>query len=830
MARRDALPGRWLARCALALLAPAAIGAAACGGASRRGAETLLVAGDRPRVATVLREGDPQNAVAVAVMTAGIDPERGAEPAMALAALVESRLAARWPEATVIPSWDGYRVRGGVTDDPAARIDAIRWALLAPLSAAELPIVQRKLGALAQRPLRDAALRDFAQCRGEPFGLVPPTRPATPGDVERWRSEAHVLGRVALAVTGVADAANAAIAALNRAPAWPQPRSLPPARWPDGGDAPVIYDAPDEPSGNAHATVLFRSPDPVRVVAAAEALADARGPLASRLEGFEGSARVREIVSTAHANGGCLGVTLDFRDLGQTPAARLAAAVAMVRQEVTSALADAKSLPAAEAGMALARRAGDPREAAERAAWWSLVNDPPSPTSKAAAAPAASMRVAVGIAPPRDSAPPKAGAESGPVRLDARAMQREIERAVSAAREKVVEVRSRVERGQSDLWLLVASPCGTLPEVEADAGLGAAFALLATEQGRARAEASVELAPWASFEAVGVIAHGPARDGESPSAHAHRIADAAARSFAAEPLDGALAARARSALLAAVDDTDDHALVALANGVVPGRPSWLSPGGSVESIARASDGALAARATSIRGGPIRVAILANVDDTQAAAVVESVDRWVLRRADDARACPAVSSPPPPRPGTYAVPYVGTFSEAWIGAPLPRGDARARPVAEVVAHALGGSGGLLARALLDTGLAHAADARVVGPVEGGALVVRIASAEGALDAAVAQTRALLDRLRRQGLDAKSLERAHAARARAREERDLAPAQRLLALFRGDPRPDGAAPSPLQRPSADAVRSFVGQVLRDDTFVLVAARPPRPAKNP
>ena len=223
-----------------------------------------------------------------------------------------------------------------------------------------------------------------------------------------------------------------------------------------------------------------------------------------------------------------------------------------------------------------------------------------------------------------------------------------------------------------------------------------------------------------------------------------------------------------------------------------------------------------------------MAILANVDESQAASAAQAVDRWSAPRGRRAHV-PDRSTPPPPRPGTYAVEQAGMFGEAWIGVPLPRADARARRLGDVLAHALGGAGGLLARALLDTGLAHAADARVVGPVEGSALVVRIASAEGALDAAVAQTRALLDRLRRQGLDARAIERAEAELVRGWDERALAPEQRLLALFRGDPRL-GGGPSPLQRPTVDAVRSFAGGVLRDEAFVIVAARPPRPAKTP
>jgi len=378
--------------------------------------------------------------------------------------------------------------------------------------------------------------------------------------------------------------------------------------------------------------------------------------------------------------------------------------------------------------------------------------------------------------------------------------------------------------------VLVGSPCGTLPEVESDAGLGAAFAVLAAEQARRRVDPSLEIAPWASYDAVGVIAHGPNLEGESPVAHARRIADAAARSFAAENLDPALAARARRALLSEVGDPDDRALGVLANGIVPGHPSWFAPGGSLDAVARSSDGSLGTRAASLRSGPLRVAVLANGDSVQAAAAVQAVDRWIPRRPGEVRACPTPATPPPSRPGTYAIEQSGSASEAWLGLPLPRGDERARALADYVARALDGEGGLLAKALGDTGLARTFGARVVGPTAGAALVIRITSAEGALDAAVSQTRALLDRLRQRGLDEAERKRAQRERARGLDEGALAPEQRLLALFRGDAAAGAGGAANAPPPSLDALRSFMGTVLRDDALVVVAARPPRPPKIP
>jgi len=289
-----------------------------------------------------------------------------------------------------------------------------------------------------------------------------------------------------------------------------------------------------------------------------------------------------------------------------------------------------------------------------------------------------------------------------------------------------------------------------------------------------------------------------------------------------------------------------RALVTLAGAIVPGHPSWFSPTGSLDTLARSSDGALLTRAGAVRGGPLRVAILANEDAAQGAAAAAAVDRWIPRRPGESRVCPAASEPPAPRPGTYPVDVSGApdqVGQAWLALPLARGDEKILHLARFFAFALDGDDGLLAHALGAPGLARRWGARVVGPSRGAALMVHIASAGGALDGAVAQTRALLDRLRQRGLDASDYQRAIAAQARAGQRALLEPHGRLLALFREEregrnPREtrvepaDGAASrtgaSNDAPPSLDALRSFSATALRDDALVIVAARAPRPPK--
>src|SRR5439155_635443 len=83
--------------------------------------------------------------------------------------------------------------------------------------------------------------------------------------------------------------------------------------------------------------------------------------------------------------------------------------------------------------------------------------------------------------------------------------------------------RSRLEPGQGEAWVLIASPCGTDGETETDAGLTALFATAATDEARVSGDARVE--PWVTADGVGILVHGPALASETPATHARRLAD-----------------------------------------------------------------------------------------------------------------------------------------------------------------------------------------------------------------------------------------------------------------------------------------------------------------
>jgi hypothetical protein len=104
-------------------------------------------------------------------------------------------------------------------------------------------------------------------------------------------------------------------------------------------------------------------------------------------------------------------------------------------------------------------------------------------------------------------------------------------------------------------------------------------------------------------------------------------------------------------------------------------------------------------------------------------------------------------------------------------------------------------------------------------------VRIVSTQVALDNAVMQARALVDRVKKSGLTAADHERAAAAVAHDAIAVALDPRARIVATWRGEPIPSAAQPLPRGRAGVEDVRAFAAKYLGEESMVVVAARPAR-----
>jgi hypothetical protein len=97
------------------------------------------------------------------------------------------------------------------------------------------------------------------------------------------------------------------------------------------------------------------------------------------------------------------------------------------------------------------------------------------------------------------------------------------------------------------------------------------------------------------------------------------------------------------------------------------------------------------------------------------------------------------------------------------------------------------------------------------------MIRVRASDAAVDAAVAQARALFEKLRVEGPKIDDWNRAAAVISSEGLAAALQPRQRVVQVWLSQP----AAPSP----SLEALRSFSASFLHDEALLVVAARPAR-----
>jgi hypothetical protein len=357
------------------------------------------------------------------------------------------------------------------------------------------------------------------------------------------------------------------------------------------------------------------------------------------------------------------------------------------------------------------------------------------------------------------------------------------------------------------------------------------MAALAAQPGHPR---GVTLEPWVSPEGVGVVAHAARAPGESTAALTARVAEEAARVVMAAPFSPGALATARAVLLNRSADGVSgagRAMSALAGALVPGHPSWLAPFGAWEELANAGVDAASMRWSTLMSGPLRLAVLANESEEQTDWAARTVDRWLVRSLDGGRTCAPVEPPGVAKSGTLQVTLPSSPSsplwQALLGFPVPPHGTTEGALGELTLAGLSGPDGWLGRATAATSLAATAQARLVGGARAAALVIDVRAPEATLDAAVAQIRALLQRLRQGAIGPTDLERSQALRERWELEASLDPRRRLINLWR-DPRA-GATVSPpaaaLAPPSLEGWRAWVANTLSDEKLVVVIAKPKR-----
>jgi hypothetical protein len=509
-------------------------------------------------------------------------------------------------------------------------------------------------------------------------------------------------------------------------------------------------------------SVALSGVPPAAAIGAAERVGAPESLFATRLGAGSPAWQVARVSTHLDAGSACLRV--DLEATGATPSAEAVVRSAWnAADELQHTLARFDPGPWAIAKQVLAAHA--PHEAAAVAAWQALNSiDPGSPTPHRLVHYAGEL-----------SAPVAAEQLDG---LFERAGPTE-----SAGPELV----RKLEPGQANFWMLLASPCGTAAEDAASAGT-LALALHSTALS-ATGRDGVVLEPWLNVDSIGLLAHASAAAAqESPVAQAERVAEALARALLrAGPPPEAIAA-SREVLLGTLAEGPTPGLSLALRQTSANHPSWLDARGTWATLSALSARSVELQREAFVRGKLRLASVGNHDEAQIAAGEQRLLR-LLHGVESGRATCQPRRPVLPASGQYRIEAAGARSnEAIIAVPLPAAPEGIAEEASWTELLLNRTDGWLQQALLQPGLVSTARARAMGGAAAAALVIEVRAMEGKRDEAVAQVRGLLERLRSGAANGGDVQRAQEFMARRQADLRLDPRARVVELWRqGLPRP-------------------------------------------
>ncbi len=734
----------------------------------------------RPTVTAILRDGDPMPAIAAVVLVDG-----ASIGATSLSGIVEARLhASGWPSVESIATQDGYRVQVLVETPQRASefVSAFREALARPIGVGtpELKHAAERLNILKRRPVDAPALVPIFQCTGE-LGATRAdawpdlNSPAAVEELEKKRRASHAVPRLALSVAGPVAFMAAIVHAVEAKP-WDL-GTLPDDPWPPH-DSIGVFQVTDAAQVQPRLFIAARVGNPFAATLVAERAAEQNSSLIDRWsEALPW--KVLRVSSSARPRGACLSVTLQ-RDKSrqalplEVDAARIAA---FITHDVQAELADVQ-IDGSEA-IRQVLRASDPRVAASLGAWWAMASQlPPGPDRVA---------LALGMSPAR------VGPSDPQVKLDERMrqVQRDLSsnymRARSAWQRRVIEARTTIENGQGEVWVLWASPCGTTTDTDHDAGITALAAIAAAHARNGQDGVTIE--PYVGQDGVGVLAHAAARPGENPFAVASRIADAGGHAMHLSNIPASALTTAKNAVLAHLERPSGPlglGFGALALELAPVHPAWLSPLGLHESVLKANSEMVSLRWRALANGPLRVAVIANANASQAEAALQSADRWVVRGSTQPRQCPATALGASRAAKSTTLHSPSVAPHAWLGVSIPSPDESASTMAELFVEALGGEDGWLSSTTArEATVAIKTSVRWVSGSRMGAVVIEVEASEVQLEESIKKIQALFQTLQQNGASSSDFARAKAIVVKNDTYAHLDPRRRIADLWRGIP---------------------------------------------
>lgn len=713
-----------------------------------------VVLEERPTLLLVTRDGDPKPAIAFVARHG-----RGGASSAALLGLLSARLEAlglRGLDAR--PHGLGFEI-SALVDGPSDLkrfFAAVRRALAAPVRADEPAIARarRELSTLGALRFAGKGETAVAECSGE-LGIEQATELDLGKDegieqLEAVRSACFRVDAAAFAVLGSGELLSDAPSALSDSGEWPT-GSADPDPWPDG-DVTFV----DRERGKRQLSVALRLSNTDAAVGVGVVLGRDDSELLARLRNLTPPWQLQRASAIARRRGACLRLDLSppQGDPGPT-GAEVGRVATLVEIGAHSAFEMAEPGALDESVL----RPSDPRRAAVLAAWRALPSEPPE---------TAPMRRTIAyVAAPGDSV---SGAD--------------LERALSESRARLerpsLETRERLEPGQGELWMLLASPCGTASEAFSDAG---ALALVLRALARGAGEGAVRFEPWITPDGVGLLAHGPRRSPTEPAtSHAVRVAGALGRTLTSR-LNGVELGGARVDLLNDLGGRPFAGFAMALEGLSPRHPSWLEPRGLWQSVSELPTESLERARRGLLASRLRLSILSQASE-QAPAAAAQLESWLLPWRAEPRACPNVRSEAARRgEARVEVRSDSGFEGAYVGIALGASGARSARVAQISAVILNRARGRLERALAGLGPGTSARAHALGGSRRPVLLIEVRALPERLSDAVNRVRSVLDQLALGSVTKEELWYASRELARVEARGRFDPRRRIVELWHG-----------------------------------------------
>jgi len=701
------------------------------GGAGSRVERRTL--SDRPPLAVLVREGDPENALAFASLAAA-----AADAHATLGEVLQARLTKAGFFTQIVSHGLGFELTLLAEDARRARLgaQALLQALRQPIGAAELAGLSRaKTDDTASPPTAADACSAVLRYR-HAF--------TDPSEIERDRVATFARDRSALAVVGTEAAATAVADALAAGPDWPELGKVR-STLPNRSLTQVVH------AERAGLSVGLTFAEPSLALRAAFELRDPEGPLALRLASLGGGLRLHGVTATTHPSGVCLRVDSDLDSSPLPDVRRLGFAVHTIEQESGLAMAEYRGEGLFGTGDAAA---ADPRTAARAAAYHALIEPDAAPTR---------VRVVTLLA--TDEAPAVPALEAAVARAE--------------AERPALDAHVHTEAKQPGTWALVMNPCAQVAEGEDNAGQAA---LVMTAAAAGVSEPGIRVEPWIGADGVGLVGFAERRSGDSGRVTAERLADALGHALIAPP-SAAEVANARGDSIKTLGSDAHPLLDALLQTLAPGHFGALAPRGSVVSLQAASREAVLLRQRELLRQPHRVAVFSPTNSQDGSALVQRLGRW-LKSPDPLRNSPCESEIAAPLRSEIALGSAAEIREgSYLGFRLPR---QAALEASALAELLNLPGGALAQALAEPELLGVARALTFGTRSARVLVVQVSAFAGREAEALLRVQKLLERVASGGvLVSADIERALERQRQARRLAALDPRVRLLDLLNATP---------------------------------------------